>query len=437
MQPYEKVICRLLDAGKEGYLVGGCVRDRLLQKEPHDYDITTNAKPDEMKEIFSSFHAIETGLKHGTLTVICDGVPVEVTTYRIDGNYSDGRHPDSVCFSESLIEDLRRRDFTVNAMAMTLSGELIDPFDGSTDLKNRIIRAVGDPCQRFEEDALRILRAVRFASALDFEIEEQTAKAAKKLIPNIAQVSKERCFSELKKALCGKAIKRVLTMHPLIFSAVIPEIEEMIGYNQNNPHHCHDLLTHTAIAIESIPAEPVFRLAALFHDMGKVQSHSIDEQGISHYFGHAALSTKIAEKNLTLLKSDNRTKQEVLFLVKHHDAPPETDKEQIAKKLRRYGEKRLRDLIILRRADNLAQSTQYHRTEIHDQCDQWIDELLNEQARCFTLKSLAINGNDLINEGFTPGPKIGQTLDTLLTAVSEGKLENSREVLLNYAKNIV
>ena len=435
MKHYEKVIACLHDAGKEGYLVGGCVRDQLLGKVPHDYDVTTNALPEEMKEIFSDFHLVETGLKHGTVTVMCDGEPIEVTTYRVDGSYSDGRHPDSVCFSKSLIEDLKRRDFTVNAMAMTVNGEVVDPFGGREDLKNGVIRAVGDPYKRFEEDALRILRAVRFSSVLGFPIEETTVKAAEALLEKLTLVSRERCFIELKKTLCGKSVRSVLTSHPRIFAAVIPEILPMIGFDQMNPHHCYDLLTHTAIAVESAPCDPIFRLAALFHDMGKPFTQSIDEQGIAHYYGHAATSTRIAEQRLLELKSDKHTLEEVVFLVKHHDAPPESDREQIAKKLRRFGEKRLKALISMRRADNLAQSSEFYRKEIHDQCIVWIDELLLEQKRCFTLKDLAVNGADLIKEGYKPGPSIGVILEELLIAVSEGRLPNKREVLLIYVKN--
>lgn len=435
MNGYEKIIDALQKAGKEGYLVGGCVRDHLIGITPNDFDVTTNALPQEMREIFSSFKVIETGLKHGTLTVLCEGETIEVTTYRVDGNYSDGRHPDSVCFSKSLEEDLKRRDFTVNAMAMTVDGRVIDPFGGREDLKKGVIRAVGDPYQRFKEDALRILRAVRFASVLDFEIDSKTQNAAVDLRHTIDQVSRERCFSEFKKALCGKGIERVLMSNPLIFATLLPEIEKMIGYDQMNPHHCYDLLTHTAKAVASTPPTPVFRLAALLHDTGKPDTRSFDEQGIAHYYGHAAKSTAISEIRLKELKCDHKTRDEVLFLVSHHDAPPENDIDQIAKKLRRFGEERLRALILLRRADNMAQSKQYHRTHIHDQCCMWIDELILEKERCFTVKNLKINGNDLMSWGIPEGPAIGQELERILTAVSEGVVANNKAALEFYVKN--
>ncbi|MBP3322554.1 MAG: HD domain-containing protein [Clostridia bacterium] len=435
MMPYQKIIKCLQNAGKEGYLVGGCVRDHFLNKKAQDFDVTTNALPQEMKTIFADYKVIETGLKHGTLTVLCDGEPIEVTTYRVDGAYSDGRHPDDVQFSSSLIEDLKRRDFTVNAMAMTAEGEIIDPFGGREDLTNRTIRAVGDPFCRFEEDALRILRAVRFASVLDFTIEKNTADAAIALKERVGLVSKERCFSEIKKALCGISIDRVLMEYPQIFATVLPEIEDTIGYNQNNPHHCYDLLTHTALTVKNSPPDPILRLAALFHDLGKPNTHSLDEEGIAHYYGHASKGTEIAKKRLEELKSDNYTKEEVLFLVRHHDAPAENDREQVAKKLRRFGSERLRKLIALRRADNLAQGPEFYRTQLHDQCLIWIDELLLEEDRCFTLSKLTVNGKDLMDLGYSQGPVIGEMLEKLLTKVSEGELPNDRETLLEYVKN--
>lgn len=434
MKPYEKIIDKLHQFGKEGYLVGGCVRDFLLQKTPNDYDVTTNARPQEFGEIFSSFRVIETGLKHGTVTVLCDGQAIEVTTYRIDGSYSDGRHPDAVTFSSDLTEDLKRRDFTINAMAMTLDGQIIDPFGGRNDLENKIVRAVGDPRMRFREDALRILRAVRFASVLGFEIEKETALAAEELIGRVDLVSRERCFVELKKALCGMSAEETLLKYPMIYASVVPELAPMIGFDQKNPHHCHDLLTHTAIAVGQTAADPIMRLSALFHDTGKVLTQRFDEQRVAHYYGHAAVSAELAEKRLVALKSDNYTREEVHFLVKHHDAPAETDKEQVAKKLRKYGRERYERLLALRRADNLAQSEEYHRKDLHDRCYIWMEEVLTED-RCFQLKDLAVNGRDLLDLGYPRGPIIGEKLEELFSLVFEGKIANEREILLSYLKD--
>lgn len=414
--------------------MGGCVRDHLLGKTPNDYDIATNARPEEFSHIFTSFRLIETGLKHGTVTVLCDGEAIEVTTYRVDGDYSDGRHPDHVTFSKELVEDLKRRDFTINAMAMTVEGEIIDPFDGKKDLERKIIRAVGDPQKRFEEDALRILRAVRFASILGFEIEEQTHNAAKKLKERVSLVSKERCFVELKKALCGVAFKETLLKYPMLYATVVPEISDMIGFDQKNPHHCYDLLTHTAIAVENCPNTTVLRLAALFHDCGKPHTQNFDGQGIAHYYGHALKSAELAEERLRRLKSDNQTREEVVFLVRHHDAPAETEKEQVAKKLRKYGKERYENLLALRRADNLAQTAELHRTELHDQCARWMEEILLED-RCFSLRDLALNGHDLIDLGYPKGPLIGKLLEDLFDLVFKGALANEKEVLIEYLRN--
>ncbi|MBQ8399319.1 MAG: HD domain-containing protein [Clostridia bacterium] len=429
-----QILKKLEDSGKEGYLVGGCVRDLLLDKVPHDYDITTNALPGEIKEIFSDFRVIETGIQHGTLTVLCEDQPFEVTTYRTDGLYSDGRHPDQVIFSTSIKEDLKRRDFTINAMAMDMAGIIIDPYGGREDLKSGIIRAVGDPEERFTEDALRILRALRFSSVLQFRIEKRTADAAKRLCSRLKHVSKERCFSEIKKTVCGKGIREVLCTFPEIFAEVVPEISQMISFDQNNPHHCHDLLTHTALAIEAAPADPALRIAALFHDIGKPFTQVTDAEGISHYYGHASKSREIAQRALQELKADRALTEKVLFLVSHHDSPAETSKEQVAKRLRRHGIECYRQLVALRRADNMGQAPEYHRTALHDQCLSWVEEL-KEEGRCLSLRTLDINGNDLIALGFEKGPAIGKMLEEILELVSEGKLPNSRDLLLEYASS--
>ncbi len=429
-----QILKKLENAGKEAYLVGGCVRDLLRGKTPHDYDITTNALPNEIKEIFSDFRIIETGIQHGTITILCKGEPFEVTTYRMDGAYSDGRHPDQVTFSASIEEDLKRRDFTINAMAMNDEGTLIDLYGGREDLKNGVIRAVGDPEERFTEDALRILRALRFASVLKFRIEPHTADAAKKLCARLKHVSRERCFIELKKILCGDNIREILCSFPEIFAQIIPEFDQMIAFDQNNPHHCYDLLMHTARAIEASPVDSVLRMAALFHDIGKPFTQTKDSQGISHYYGHASKSSEIAQHALKELKADRTLSEEVLFLVSHHDSPAESSKDQVAKRLRRHGIERYQRLVALRRADNMGQASEYHRTALHDQCLLWIKEL-EEEGRCLSLKTLNIDGNDLITLGFQKGPVIGEILKEVLELVSEGILPNSRELLIEYVRN--
>ncbi len=435
MKKYEMILKKLNDAGYEGYLVGGCVRDMFLGKQPSDYDIATNATPEEMKKVFQKERVIETGIKHGTVSVLFEGETFEITVYRTEGNYSDGRHPDSVQFTRSLSEDLLRRDFTVNAMAMDLSGKIEDFYGGREDLKNKIIRAVGNPEKRFSEDALRILRALRFSSTLGFKIEKQTSDAIVLLKERLRGVSKERCFEELKKLLCGKNAESVLLHYWEVIAEVIPELAPMRSFHQNNPHHCYTLDKHTAVAVGLVPGTPALRLAALLHDVGKPQTEKVDEKGISHYYQHASIGGELALKILQNLKSDGQTLKTVCFLVRHHDAPAETTKEQTAKKLRKYGEENYRLLIALRRADNLAQAEAFHREKIHDQTETFLEELLAEEA-CVSLKKLAVNGRDLMSEGFKQGPEIGRMLEKLLDAVIEEKIENEKSALLAYAVKI-
>lgn len=433
MEKYTEILEKLNSAGKEAYLVGGCVRDLLMGIPPHDYDITTNALPEETKEIFSSHRVIETGMKHGTVTVLVDREPFEVTTYRLDGKYTDRRHPDSVEFTSDLHEDLARRDFTVNAMAFSKSGELIDPFGGKADIEKKIIRCVGDPEKRFSEDALRILRALRFSSTLGFEIEEKTAEAAFALRDTLSYVSAERCFSELSKMLVGKNVEEVLTKYWQIIAAVIPELSAMYGYDQNNPHHCFTLDIHTAKVVANVPNEAPIRFAALFHDIGKPLCESKDENGISHFYGHAEKSKELAGKALERLKSDNATKEEVIYLVAHHDSPAETDETQVLRKLRRFGEERYRKLVALRSADGMGQAKEYRRTEERKRCLEMLENVLEKES-CFSLSDLAVNGDDLLNIGYKRGKSIGQMLETLLEAVLRGELENQKEILLGYAE---
>ena len=321
-------------------------------------------------------------------------------------------------------------------MALSQNGKIIDPFGGSEDLQKRIIRCVGDPWKRFEEDALRILRALRFSSVFGFPLEEKTATAAKEQKETLSLISKERLFSELKKALCGKDIQRVLIEYWDIFSALIKELQPLFNYDQHNYHHCYPLHIHTAKTVAACPPNPSLRLAGLLHDVGKPLTRSFDEQGTAHYYGHAEKSREIAQNVLNKLKADNTTKEEVLFLVGHHDSPAEKTVEEVKRRLSRYGEERYRALIDLRRADNSAQSEDFKRTELHDRCLEMLSEILESQS-CFALKNLKINGDDLLALGFPKGPLIGKALSALLDGVITGKYPNNREELHKIAKNLL
>ena len=303
--PVSVLLRRLNESGFSAYVVGGCVRDSMLGLQPHDWDICTSALPEQMQEVFHDLHTVETGLKHGTLTVVVDHVPYEVTTYRIDGDYTDHRHPDSVHFVDNLTEDLARRDFTVNAMAWNPETGLADPFDGQTDLAAGLIRCVGEAEKRFDEDALRILRALRFASVYDFAIEPSTSAALRKMAPDLSRVAGERIREELLKLLCGKAAGRILREYPEVLAEIIPEIRPMIGYDQQNHHHSYDLWEHTVRGVEGVPPDPVLRLTMLLHDTGKPAARTTDEKGEGHYIGHPKISEQIARKTADTLRLDN------------------------------------------------------------------------------------------------------------------------------------
>ena len=437
--PVSDLLTRLTQAGFSAYVVGGCVRDSLLGLVPHDWDICTSALPEQMQSVFRDFNTVETGLKHGTLTVVVEHTPYEVTTYRIDGDYTDHRHPDSVSFVDDLTQDLARRDFTVNAIAYSPEKGLQDPFGGQTDLSAGLIRCVGEPEQRFEEDALRVLRALRFASVYDFTIEPATASALRKKAPDLKLVAGERIREELLKLLCGKAAGRILREHPEVLAEIIPEIRPMIGYNQQNHHHSYDLWEHTVRGIEGVPADPVLRLTMLLHDTGKPRSRTTDEKGEGHYYGHARVSEVIAGKTADILRLDNVFRARLSTLVLHHDTPLRTgsggintDRSFLLRRLNRFGEENLRALFLIHCADRTAtgySTPEREKARLRDRMAA-LDELLAEQP-CFTLKDLAVNGRDIMAAGLK-GKEVGEALQTLLEAVMDGRVPNEKEALLAY-----
>lgn len=427
----------LQSAGFEAYAVGGCVRDSLLGKTPNDWDITTSAKPEDMKSVFADFHCIDTGIKHGTVTVVIDGEPLEITTFRLDGEYEDNRHPKSVTFTSNLGADLGRRDFTVNAMAYSKKTGTVDLFGGQNDLKNGIIRCVGDPDRRFNEDALRILRALRFASALDFEIEEKTAQSLLKNCALLGNISEERIAKELLKLVCGKGAKRILTDFAPVLFEILPELQPMYKNSHDNPHHCYDIYEHTLIAVESIDPEPTLRFAMLLHDCGKPAVKKFDENGVAHFYGHQRISAEISAQILARLKVSNKFRDEILFLVSNHDRwELYENTEKMPRYLSKFGLDGVLKLLKVMRADVLAQSPEY-RYRLDQIADaEEIAKNLAAQKPCLSLSELQINGRTLMDIGIPQGRKLGAVLAQLLDEVIDGVTKNTQEALTTRAREI-
>lgn len=430
--PFE-MLDKINAEGFEAYFVGGAVRDFIMDKAFQDIDITTSAHPDEIKRIFSDCNVIETGIKHGTVTVMYNNRPIEITTFRTELGYEDNRHPDKVVFCKNLSEDLKRRDFTVNSLCIDNKGEIIDIFGGIKDIKSKNLKAIGNAEERFKEDALRILRALRFASVLGFDIDKNTALAIHKCKDLILNVANERIASELRKMITGKNIRNILLEFSDVFSVVIPELAACVGFEQHNFHHKYDVYTHIATVVEASPETDYIRLAALFHDIGKPLCFSLDENGIGHFYSHAVKSSEISVNTLKRLRFDNETVNTVQLLVKQHDAYIDEDPKILKRKLNRFGESTLRDLISLQRADTLGLADEYHKRLIHfSELEKVLDSIV-ENNNCFSVKNLDINGNDIIALGLS-GKEIGDALNLLLEAVIDEKVENCKESLINYLK---
>ncbi len=430
-----EVLETLTAAGHEAWCVGGCVRDTLLGRTPEDWDVTTSALPEETLALFGK-RALPTGLRHGTVTVRTAWGGVEVTTFRCDGAYRDHRRPEHVTFTRSLEEDLKRRDFTVNAMALGLDGTIRDPFGGRCDLAAGILRCVGEPDRRFDEDALRILRALRFAAVLGFSVEKDTAAGIHQNKELLKDIAAERIQTELLKLLCGKAVLPVLRAYPDVIGVFWPAVLPMVGLDQRNHHHCYDVWEHTLHAVAAVPPEPELRCAALLHDIGKPATFTVDEDGVGHFRGHGAVSEELADGMLRRLKCSTEFRETVVRLVEWHDRNiPRTDK-AIRRALGKLGEQDLRRLIALKRADNLAQSpTYFGRQRELDKGEAILNRLLAEDA-CFSLKQLAVRGNDLMELGLS-GPAVGRMLNALLERVVDGDVPNEREALLKTAAELL
>jgi tRNA nucleotidyltransferase (CCA-adding enzyme) len=434
--PVEKAFKRLESCGFCGYLVGGCVRDYLLNTPPTDFDMTTDATPAEMITCFAGYRVLETGIRHGTVTVILDGMAIEMTTHRIEGDYSDSRHPDAVQFTRNLVDDLARRDFTINAMAYHPQKGLIDHYGGATDIKRKIIRGVGDPDKRMAEDALRILRGLRFAAVLGFALETETGTAIRQNCGQLANISAERIAAELNKLICGKNVKAIILEETAVLGVVIPELLPAKNFEQQSPYHCYDVLTHTAVAMETLAPLPRLRWAMLFHDLGKPQTFTRDAAGVGHFKGHSKCSEVIARERLRALRISNVTIDQVGLLVKYHGVHIDVDKKSVKRWLNRLSEPLFRDLIAIKRGDNLAKASKYHsRLESLQRLEALLDQVIAEKA-CFSLKDLAVNGHDLIGLGIKNGEEIGRILKLLLAGVIDEVYQNEKDVLIEKAKEL-
>lgn len=431
-----EILERLENAGFEAYVVGGCVRDYIMGLSAHDFDITTAALPEQVCGVFSDCKVIETGLKHGTVTVLYKGMSVEITTFRSDGEYSDGRHPDSVSFTTCIEDDLSRRDFTMNGIAYSPKRGFVDPFGGEQDIRAKLIRCIGNPHKRFGEDALRILRGLRFSSMLGFEIEAETAQAIKDLRDTLPRVSNERIFSELTRLLCGMDVRRVMMDFSDVFAEILPPLEVMIGYEQHCIYHNSTVYEHTARAVENAPCEPALRLAMLFHDMGKPLCKIEDMEGAWHFPGHANESMKLADELLRQYKASNELRERVTTIVKYHDYPLDLSRKHIRKLLAKVGMERFRDIMYAHMADDGAKANFCtYRIDIARQAIEIAEDITTQQA-CLSIKDLEISGTDL-KAVMQPSPQMGAVLRRLLDEVLDEKLKNERNALLNRAKEII
>ena len=431
-QAVKWILDELQKNGQEAYAVGGCVRDTILGRNPQDWDITTSARPEQVKAIFRK--TIDTGIQHGTVTVMIDHVGYEVTTYRIDGEYEDARHPKEVTYTASLLEDLRRRDFTINAMAYNERDGLVDAFDGIGDLNRGVIRCVGDAAERFGEDALRMLRAVRFAAQLGFVVEEKTRLAIWELASNLQKVSAERIQVELTKLLLSDHPQEMQMLYDTgISSVILPEWDAMVETQQNNPHHCFSVGEHTRHALMEVRPDKVLRYAVLLHDVAKPVCKTTDENGIDHFYQHPKEGEKMAEEILRRLKMDNATIDAVCGLVRYHDKNPALNGKAIRRAVFLAGRQRYPALFEIKRADILAQSDYQKQEKLNylKEYERIYDEIVS-MGECLSLKELAVDGSDLIKAGVKPGKEIGQILKQLLDLVIDEPEKNTKEYLMRY-----
>ncbi len=425
------VLERLESRGHSAYVVGGCVRDSLLGRQPADYDVATDAKPDEIISAFEGYHIYTSGIKHGTVSVVINGAPVEITTFRVDGDYSDRRRPDSVRFTDRIEEDLSRRDFTVNAMAYRPDGGIIDPFGGREDLKRGIIRAVGDPATRFGEDALRILRALRFASRYGWSLDKDTSDAVHELKGLLSDISAERIRDELCGIITGECM-RILTEYSDVICGIIPELAPCVGFEQHTKYHDKTVYGHTAAAVCAAENNVIMRLTMLLHDIGKPDTFFMKD-GVGHFYGHADVSVEKAREILNRLRFPNKVKDKVLFLIRHHGTVMQDSPKYFRRAAAKYGEEGFFELIKVHIYDNMGKAKEYvWEAEQFRTMEKHAREFFAAEP-ALSLKSLAVSGGDMITLGYK-GSEIGRALDFLLRSAADGNCENSKPALLKYLK---
>jgi tRNA nucleotidyltransferase (CCA-adding enzyme) len=429
-----RCIDALESAGFEAYAVGGCVRDHLLGLTPHDYDLCTSALPHETQAVFPAENLVLAGVKHGTVGVVTEDGVVEITTYRTEGGYADSRHPDWVRFVPELREDLARRDFTVNAMAYSPTRGYADPFGGQADLEKGILRAVGDPRLRFSEDALRILRGVRFAVRFRLNPDSATEKAMAELAPTLDKLARERVFDELCKLLQLVNAADLLRFSPIL-AAAIPELGPMIGFDQHSPHHAFDVFTHTAYVCGNVPPELPLRWAALLHDVGKPGCFTQDSTGRGHFYGHAQVGAEIADGILRRLKAPTALRERVTFLIRHHMTPLTPDRKLLKRRLSQFGDEAVFQILALQRGDFGSKGVLGEAADF-DEIENLLHEILAENA-CLQIKDLKIGGKDLMALGIPAGPIIGKCLNHLLEQVLDDQLPNEPQALLTAAAHFL
>lgn len=434
------IIGHLNAAGYDAYLVGGCVRDTLEGKNPHDWDITTSATPEQMKETVP-YHSIDTGLQHGTITFMINGEPYETTVFRTEGEYSDGRHPDSIDFAMSVEEDLARRDFTVNAMAWSPSHGLVDPYGGFDDLSDNKLQGVGDPRERFREDGLRVMRAVRFAATHGYDVEENTARGMHEALDMLDNVSAERVTSEFLKTMGaedGAHMAEILDKFKDVVFKAVPELSILDEFEQDNPNHDRSLWRHSLDTMASLPADPVMRFTGLVHDIGKPVSKTFGEDGVAHYYGHMEEGKKLVEGMCSRMKMSNEDAERMSFLVENHDnRPRETEKSARRFIVKMGSDERLHDMLMLMEADISTHSpdaVSRVMPRFKEACS-FIDTE-REKSLAMKVSDLAVNGNTLIEMGYVPGPELGAALNEMFAAVVDGEMENDEEVLRAYASKV-